>query len=139
MPRAFRAIVVDSPRPLRERLHPFGGEAQFGAGHDSLVGRVAESGKQVCVLDAWDDPEYRDKDASVRSLCGIPLRAGGETVGVLSLGRAMVAPFADGTLTTDFAYHLLIKRSGATTAARTFVAWLKQEVRAAAEAGVDDL
>lgn len=56
----------------------------------------------------------------------------------LAAGR-LVAPFADGALTTDFAYHVLIKRSGATAAARTFVTWLKDEVRAAAEAGVDDL
>lgn len=56
----------------------------------------------------------------------------------LAAGR-LVAPFADGTLTTDFAYYVLIKRSGATTAARTFVAWLKEEAHAAAEAGVDDL
>lgn len=56
----------------------------------------------------------------------------------LAAGR-LVAPFADGALTTDFAYYVLIKRSGATTAARTFVAWLKEEAHAAAEAGVDDL
>jgi len=56
----------------------------------------------------------------------------------LAAGR-LIAPFADGALTTNLAYHVLTKRSGATTAARNFVAWLKDEVRAAAEAGVDDL
>lgn len=56
----------------------------------------------------------------------------------LASGR-LVAPFADGALTTELAYHVLLKRSGATTAARAFAAWLKSEAQAAAEANIDDL
>jgi GAF domain-containing protein/HAMP domain-containing protein len=105
--RAATLCAADTAQIFRNHdgaYRAIGGEAQFGAGHDSLVGRVAENGRPVYVLDAWDDPEYRDKEASIRSLCGVPLRAGGETVGVLSLARAQVQPFADGDIASVAAF-----------------------------------
>lgn len=56
----------------------------------------------------------------------------------LASGR-LVAPFADGGLTTELAYHVLTKRSGASPPARAFAAWLKSEAQSATEARVDDL
>ncbi len=56
----------------------------------------------------------------------------------LASGR-LVAPFADGALTTDLAYYVLTKRSGASAPARAFAAWLKHEAQSAAEASIDDL
>ncbi|WGM31937.1 transcriptional regulator GcvA [Brevundimonas sp. NIBR11] len=53
----------------------------------------------------------------------------------LASGR-LVAPFADGYLPTDMAYHVLTRRNGGREEARTFVAWLRGE--ADADDGVVD-
>lgn len=55
----------------------------------------------------------------------------------LASGR-LVAPFADGALATEMAYHVLTRRSGVSEPARAFVRWMKEEVQAA-EQHVDDL
>lgn len=55
----------------------------------------------------------------------------------LASGR-LVAPFAEGALTTDMAYHVLTRRSSVSEPARLFVKWLREEAQAA-EQIVDDL
>lgn len=55
----------------------------------------------------------------------------------LASGR-LVAPFADGTLATELAYHVLTRRSGVSEPARSFVRWMKTEIQAA-EQREDDL
>ncbi len=47
----------------------------------------------------------------------------------LASGR-LVAPFADGYLATNMAYHVLTRRNGGREEARTFVAWLRREAEA---------
>ena len=69
---------------------------------------------------------------------GVALAPYAFVAGDLASGR-LVAPFADGALSTALAYYVLIKRSGASTPARAFAAWLKEEAKAAADASVDDL
>ncbi len=44
----------------------------------------------------------------------------------LASGR-LVAPFADGYLPTDMAYHLLTRRQGGRPEARIFIAWLRDQ------------
>ena len=55
----------------------------------------------------------------------------------LASGR-LVAPFADGALSTELAYHVLTRRSGVSEPARAFVRWMKAEIQAA-EQRADDL
>ena len=55
----------------------------------------------------------------------------------LASGR-LVAPFADGALSTELAYHVLTRRSGVSEPARAFVRWMKSEIQAA-EQQADDL
>ena len=57
---------------------------------------------------------------------------GQQQIRVLCIGSS-------GALSTALAYYVLIKRSGASTPARAFAAWLKEEAKAAADASVDDL
>lgn len=71
------------------------GNAEFAPGRGSLVGRIGMEGQSAQILDAWDDPEFEEKDASARSMLGLPLATGGAMIGVLQLARDRVAPFSD--------------------------------------------
>ena len=98
-------------------------------------------GRGLTDVDAQAGPRFDQTALAIEAAAhgqGVALAPHAFVADDLAAGR-LVAPFADGALTTNFAYHVLLKRSGATTAARTFVTWLKDEARAAAEASVDDL
>jgi GAF domain-containing protein/HAMP domain-containing protein len=71
------------------------GDAEFAPGRGSLVGRIALHGEPAQILDAWDDPEFEEKDATARSMFGLPLTSGGNMIGVLQLARDKVAPFSE--------------------------------------------
>lgn len=74
------------------------GNAEFAPGRGSLVGRVAMDGRPAQILDAWDDPEFEEKDATARSMLGVPLTSSGVMIGVLQLARDKVAPFSEAEL-----------------------------------------
>ncbi len=103
---------ADSVRTFRRHGEAYRSLAEDGIeyrpGGGSVVGRVAESGRAVQVLDSWDDLDIRDKDVSIRSMLGVPLRAGGETVGVLELARGSVSPFSDDDLAVASGFSELI-------------------------------
>ncbi len=80
----------------------------------SVVGRALLERRTVQVPDVLDDPEYiyfePQKKAGYRTLCGVPLLREGNPIGVLTLGRRIVAPFTDKQieLITNFADQAVI-------------------------------
>ncbi|WP_433948473.1 transcriptional regulator GcvA [Brevundimonas diminuta] len=92
-------------------------------------------------IDAQAGPRFDQTALAIEAAAhgqGVALAPFAFVAGDLASGR-LVAPFADGALSTALAYYVLIKRSGASTPARAFAAWLKEEAKAAADASVDDL
>ncbi len=80
----------------------------------SVVGRALLERRAVQVPDVLADPEYiyfePQKKAGYRTLCGVPLLREGNPIGVLTLGRRIVAPFTDKQieLITTFADQAVI-------------------------------
>jgi signal transduction histidine kinase len=72
---------------------------QIAGGPDTLVGRVATTGRAVCIADVMADPDYGPKDEArtggMRSMLGVPLLREGVTVGVIAMARGVVEPFSD--------------------------------------------
>ena len=87
---------------------------EIKAGRGTLVGRVALENRVVHIVDAWNDPEYAEKDearlGNVRAMLGVPLLRNGEPVGAFALGRAEPIPFTDRQidLVTTFADQAVI-------------------------------
>jgi GAF domain-containing protein/HAMP domain-containing protein len=83
-------------------------------GRDTLVGRVALTGKTQHIADCERDIEYGLKDATridgIRTMLGVPLIRFGEVVGVICLARKQVQPFEDKQidLVTTFASQAVI-------------------------------
>ena len=71
--------------------------AEIRAGRGTLIGRVALEGRAVQITDAWNDPEYEEKDAAhigeVRAMLGVPLLRDGEPIGAFALGRSLPVPY----------------------------------------------
>src|SRR4029077_3011530 len=69
------------------------------SGRGSVVGRVLLQGEVVQVADVLADPEYvylePQKKSGYRTFLGVPLMRQGHPIGVLSLCRRTVQPFAD--------------------------------------------
>ena len=69
------------------------------AGRGSVVGRTLLDGKITHVHDVLADPEYAFRDeqrkGGYRTLLGVPLLRGDQPIGVLTLGRKQVHPFAN--------------------------------------------
>ena len=72
---------------------------QIRAGRGSLIGRVMIELRPVRIADAWNDPEYEDKEGARlyqrRSMLGVPLLRDGELIGAFSLGRPVPVLFTD--------------------------------------------
>ena len=68
-------------------------------GRGTLVGRVALEQRPVQIVDAWNDPEYQDKEAArlgqARSMLGVPLLRDGELIGAFALARTDPLEFTD--------------------------------------------
>jgi two-component system NtrC family sensor kinase len=68
-------------------------------GRGTLVGRVALERGPVLIIDAWNDPEYEQKEAvylgQSRSMLGVPLLRDGELIGAFALARTDPVPFTD--------------------------------------------
>ena len=66
-------------------------KAEIRAGRGTLIGRVAIEKRTVEIADAWNDPEYAEKDevrvGDVRAMLGVPLMRNGELIGAFALGR----------------------------------------------------
>ena len=83
-------------------------------GRGTLIGRVALENRVVHIVDAWDDPEYAEKDearvGNVRAMLGVPLLRNGEPVGAFALGRSEPVPFTQRQieLVTTFADQAVI-------------------------------
>ncbi len=89
---------ADSAQAFRQRgdiYRAIIGEEQFAPGRGSIVGRVALDATVVRIADTAEDDEYQIIDETTRSVLGLPLMAGGGTVGVLTLSRAEAEPFSD--------------------------------------------
>jgi signal transduction histidine kinase len=69
------------------------------AGRGSVVGRTLLDGKITHVHDVLADPEYTFRDeqrkGGYRTFLGVPLLRGDQPIGVLTLGRKQVHPFAN--------------------------------------------
>jgi signal transduction histidine kinase len=91
-------------------------EQQTGirAGRGTLIGRMALEKRVVQITDAWNDPEYTEKDAArlgnVRAMLGVPLMRGNEPVGAFALARTEPVPFTprEVELITTFADQAVI-------------------------------
>jgi len=83
-------------------------------GRGSVVGRVLDERKIVQLADVLADPEYTYREpalkAGYRTLIGVPLIREGNPIGVLTMGRRIVAPFTDKQidLVTTFADQAVI-------------------------------
>ena len=68
-------------------------------GQGTVVGRAAMNKRVVRIDDAWSDPLYEKKEdaktGGVRSMIGVPLMRQDQPIGVITLARARVEPFAD--------------------------------------------
>jgi two-component system NtrC family sensor kinase len=66
-------------------------------GRGTLIGRVALENRAVEIADAWNDPEYAEKDEArlgkVRAMLGVPLMRNGESIGAFALARSEPVPF----------------------------------------------
>jgi two-component system, NtrC family, sensor kinase len=88
--------------------------AEIAPGRGTLVGRVALENRAVEIVDAWNDPEYAEKEearvGNVRAMLGVPLMRNGEPVGAFALGRAEPVPFTQRQidLVTTFADQAVI-------------------------------
>ena len=89
-------------------------QAEIKAGRGTLIGRVALEGRAVQIEDAWNDPEYADKEgarlAVARAMLGVPLVRDGELIGAFALARTDPIPFTDREveLVTTFADQAVI-------------------------------
>ena len=87
---------------------------EIRAGRGTLIGRVALEKRAVLIADAWNDPEYEEKDAArvgnVRAMLGVPLMRGAEPVGAFALARSEPVPFTERQveLVTTFADQAVI-------------------------------
>ena len=90
-------------RMFREPLKP---------GQGSIVGRVAQAGKSVHVIDGQADPDpelaNRCRSGNVRTTLGVPLLRQGTPIGVLLLQRGIVQPFR--TKRSNLLKHLPTRR-----------------------------
>ena len=92
------------------------GEAPIRPGDGRVVGRVAQEGRTVQILDAQADPIWKaaHTDAigmgEVRTLLGVPMLREGRLVGVIAMWRRVVQPFTDKQieLVTTFADQAVI-------------------------------
>jgi GAF domain-containing protein len=93
---AFRHAASDNDVPAyREREE----QTEIRAGQGTLVGRVGLERRPVLIADAWNDPEYEDKEGArlgeARSMLGVPLLRDGELIGAFALARRVPVPFTD--------------------------------------------
>jgi signal transduction histidine kinase/CheY-like chemotaxis protein len=85
-------------------------------GDGSIVGRVAEQGRTVQIIDAQRDPEWLgalrgySEMSGIRTLLGVPLLREGEPIGVIAMWRTRVDPFTQKQIeiTTTFADQAVI-------------------------------
>ncbi|MGC9960175.1 GAF domain-containing protein, partial [Roseiarcus sp.] len=89
-------------------------KAEIRAGRGTLIGRVAVEKRTVEIADAWNDPEYAEKEevrvGGVRAMLGVPLMRNGELIGAFALGRPAPVPFTKRQveLVTTFADQAVI-------------------------------
>ena len=87
---------------------------EIKAGPGTLVGRVALLKRTVMITDAWNDPEYEEKDAArtgnVRAMLGVPLLRDGEPIGAFALARSEPIAFTEREveLVTGFADQAVV-------------------------------
>ena len=74
-------------------------QTEIRAGRGTLVGRVGLEGNPVLIADAWNDPDYEDKEgarlAQARSMLGVPLLRDGELIGAFALARRVPVLFTE--------------------------------------------
>jgi GAF domain-containing protein len=89
-------------------------QTDIRAGRGTLIGRMALEKRVVQITDAWNDPEYAEKDAArlgnVRAMLGVPLMRGNDPVGAFALARTEPIPFTprEVELITTFADQAVI-------------------------------
>ncbi len=88
--------------------------AEIRPGRGTLLGRVALENRTVEIADAWNDPEYVEKEearlGNVRAMLGVPLMRDSEPIGAFALARSEPVPFTQRQveLVTTFADQAVI-------------------------------
>src|SRR5262249_2128812 len=106
--------VLAAPSDAHPSLKLYVAEHPFAPGRESLVGRTALEGKTIHLPDCLADPEFAFHDLQrmlkFRPMLGVPLLRNGMPIGVISLVRNAVQPFADKEigLVTTFADQAVI-------------------------------
>src|SRR5579872_5784033 len=83
-------------------------------GRGTVIGRVARAKRTVMITDAWNDPEYEEKEfariGNVRAMLGVPLMRHGEPIGAFALARSEPVAFTERQieLVTTFADQAVI-------------------------------
>jgi GAF domain-containing protein len=105
---AASQMLVDPTYRAHEQM------AEIKAGRGTLIGRVALENRTVQITDAWNDPDYAEKDEArlgkVRAMLGVPLLRNGELIGAFALAREEPIPFTrrQVELVTTFADQAVI-------------------------------
>ena len=95
------ATHLRGDRGLRPQLRDVNRVLPVGQG---IIGRVAETGRTFHHSHVPDSPELLPEASAtvaregIRGLVCVPIRSHGRTLGVLSLGRRLPAPFTDGEI-----------------------------------------
>jgi len=89
-------------------------QARIRPGRGTLIGRVALEGRTVQIPDAWNDPDYTEKNEArmgqARSMLGVPLMRDGEVIGIFALARLEAVAYSEREvqLVTTFADQAVI-------------------------------
>ena len=106
----YAASTMDVVKAYRD----YEQQTDIPASRGTLIGRMALEKRVVQITDAWNDPEYAEKDAArlgnVRAMLGVPLMRGNEPVGAFALARREPIPFSprEVELITTFADQAVI-------------------------------
>ncbi|HEY5301709.1 MAG TPA: ATP-binding protein [Acetobacteraceae bacterium] len=93
---AFRFAVGHGNSPAYEERER---HQAIQPGRGTVVGRAALERRTVQIEDAWNDPDYVQKDdarvGGIHAMLGVPLLREGVPIGVIGLARARAEPFTE--------------------------------------------
>ncbi|HEX9551037.1 MAG TPA: diguanylate cyclase [Candidatus Limnocylindrales bacterium] len=93
--RHLSLVIVEGDRLRIGAAHGLGALPDTIPIDRGIVGRVARTGEPEWVPDVRTDPDYYEASPEVRSEIAVPLRADGETIGVLDIEAPVLSPLTE--------------------------------------------